>query len=275
MVAQNTSLAAAGIAFYMVWAFFPALALVVVLAASLLDKAQVLAWLSSIRVDLPQSFNVIVTSQLDALAERSRELSTITILAALAVSMWGGMRGARALIAALNLVYQERERRSFWHRQALALGLCVVGGVFVLSALTLIVGLDGISLALDSAGATRLLAPSRWPVLIIAMLLTLSIAYRYGPCRRVAKWRWVTWGAAISATIWVTASSLLAFYAAHYTRLNPILGTLGSVVLFLFWCYLTVLTVLFGAQINAELERHTTEDTSATQSTEPAGTRSR
>src|SRR6185295_9298162 len=99
MVAQNASLAAAGIAFYMVWAFFPALALVVVLAASLLDKAQVLAWLSSIWVDLPQSFNVIVMSQLDALAERSRELSTITILAALAVSMWGGMRGARALIA--------------------------------------------------------------------------------------------------------------------------------------------------------------------------------
>ena len=69
----------------------------------------------------------------------------------------------------------------------------------------------------EAAGAMRLLAPSRWPVLIVAMLLALSVAYRYGPCRRVAKWRWVTWGAAVSATIWVAASSLLAYYAAHRT----------------------------------------------------------
>jgi len=272
MVAQNMSLAAAAIAFYMVWAFFPALAFIVVLAASLLDKAEVLAWLSSVRLDLPDSFNVIVTSQLDAIAERSRQLSVFTILGAFAVSMWGGMRGARALIAALNLVYQERERRRFWHRQALALGLCLVGGAFVLSALALIVGLEAIDLPIDGDAQAKLLAPSRWPVLIVAMLLTLSVAYRYGPCRRVAKWRWVTWGAAVSATIWVAASSLLAYYAAHYTHLNPILGTLGSIVLFLFWCYLTVLTGLFGAQINAELERHTTENTTAPQSDEPDGT---
>ena len=263
MIAQNMSLAAAAIAFYMVWAFFPALALIVVLAASLLNKAQVLAWLSSVRLDLPDSFNIIVTSQLDAIAERSRQLSIVTITAAFAISMWGGMRGARALMAALNLVYQERERRGFWHRQALALALCLVGGGFVLTALALILGLAGIDLPLDSGGPTRLLAPSRWPVLIVAMLFTLSVAYRYGPCRRVAKWRWVTWGAAVSATIWVAASSLLAYYAAHFTHLNPVLGTLGSIVLFLFWCYLTVFTGLFGAQINAELERHTTEDTAA------------
>ena len=263
MIAQNMSLAAAAIAFYMVWAFFPALAFIVVLAASLLNKAQVLGWLSLVRLDLPDSFNIIVTSQLDALAERSRQLSVITILGAFAVSLWGGMRGARALMAALNLVYKERERRRFWHRQALALALCLVGGGFVLSALALILGLAGMEFPEDSSGAMRLLAPSRWPVLIVAMLLALSVAYRYGPCRRVAKWRWVTWGASVSATIWVAASSLLAYYAAHFTHLNPVLGTLGSIVLFLFWCYLTVLTGLFGAQINAELERQTTENTAA------------
>jgi membrane protein len=273
MVEQNTSLAAAAIAFYMIWAFFPALAFIVVLAASLLDKAQVVAWLSSVRLDLPDSFNVIVTSQLDALAERSRQLSMLTISGAFVVSMWGGMRGARALMAALNLVYEERERRTFWHRQALALGLCLVGGAFVLGALAVILGLAGFGLPLGSAATTPLLAPSRWPVLVVAMLLNLSVAYRYGPCRRAAKWRWVTWGAAVSATIWVAASSLLAYYTAHFTHLNPVLGTLGSIVLFLFWCYLTVLTGLFGAHINAELERHTTENTTATPSVQPARTR--
>lgn len=263
MAAQNMSLAAAGIAFYMVWAFFPALALIVVLAALLLGKAQVLAWLSSVRLDLPDSFNIVVMSQLDAIAERSRGLSIMTVLGALAFSLWSGMRGARALIAALNLVYHERERRSFWRRQALAFGLCLVGGAFVLGALTLIVGLAGAGFSITSLTGPVLLAPSRWPVLIVAMMLLLSVAYRYGPCRRVAKWRWVTWGATVSATIWVSGSSLLSYYTAYYTHLNPLLGSLGSIMIFLFWCYLTVLTVLLGAQINTELERHTAEDTSA------------
>jgi membrane protein len=263
IAAQNMSLSAAGIAFYVVCAFFPALAMIVVLAALLLGKAQVLAWLSSVRLDMSESFNITVTSQLDAIAERSRGLSIVTVLGAFAFSLWSGMYGARALIVALNLVYHERERRSFWHRQALALGFCLLGGAFVLGALTLIVGLAGLDFRLASMTGRELLAPTRWPVLIVATLLLLSVAYRYGPCRRVAKWRWVTWGATVSATIWVTGSSLLSYYAAHFAQLNPLLGSLGLVMLFLFWCYLTVLIVLLGAQINAELERHTEKDTGA------------
>jgi membrane protein len=263
MAAQNMSLSAAGIAFYLVWAFFPVLATIVVLAALLLGKAQVLAWLSSVRLDLPDSFNVVVTSQLDVIADRSRRLSIVTVVGAFAFSLWSGMRGARGLITALNLVYGERERRSFWHRQALALGLCLLGGAFVLGALTLILGLAGLDFRLGSLTGPALLTATRWPLLIVATLLLLSVAYRYGPCRRIAKWRWVTWGATISATIWVTGSALLSYYAAHYAQLNPLLGSLGLVMIFLFWCYLTALIVLLGAQINAELERHTDEDTGA------------
>jgi len=261
MAEQNMSLAAAGIAFFIVWALFPALAMLVVFGVLLVGKMQVLAWLSSVRVDLPDEFNRIVVAQLDSIAQRSRGLSIVTVLSALAFSLWSGMRGARALIAALNLVYGEEEHRSFWHRQALAFGLCVLGGAFLVAALTLIVGLAGtVSRSTADAG---LLAPPRWPILIVALMLLLSFAYRYGPSRKAAQWRWVTWGATASATIWVAGSSLLAYYAAHVTRLNPLLGSLGSVVLFLFWSYLTVLAILLGAQINAELERHTTRDTTA------------
>ena len=263
MAAQNMSLTAAGIAFYMLWAFFPALAIIVILVALVLGPGQALAWLSSIRVDLPDSFNTVVTSQLDIIAERSRALSTVTLGGALAFSLWSGMRGARALMAALNRVYQERERRSFWHRQALALGLCLLGGAFVLCTLTLILGLADFESQRSSQRGLMLLAPTRWPVLIVATLLLLSVAYRYGPCRRVAKWRWVTWGAALSATIWVMGSAGLSYYAAHYAQFSALLGSLGLVMVFLFWSYLTALVVLLGAQINAELERHTDADTTA------------
>ena len=126
-------------------------------------------------------------------------------------------------------------------------------------ALTLIVGFAGAGLSLTATSGTALPPPSRWPILVVGMMLLLSVAYRYGPCRRVAKWRWVTWGASASAAIWLAGSALLSLYAAHFTHLNPLLGSLGSVMIFLFWCYLTVLTVLFGAHINAELERHAGE----------------
>lgn len=262
MAKDSTSVAAAGIAFYMVWAFFPAVVVVVVLAARTLGRTEVLAGLAWIRLDVPDTFNAMVVSQLDAIADHSRALSLATLSAALAFASWSGMRGARSLMTALNLVYRQRERRSFWHRQAIASALCVTGGAFVLLALALIVGLAGTDGPTPVAG-NGFLVPSRWPVLIVGMMLLLSVAYRYGPCRRLAKWRWVTWGAAATATIWVLASAALSYYTAHYRHFNPILGSLGSVVIFLFWCYLTVLAALFGAYVNAELERHTSVDSGA------------
>lgn len=87
MAAQNMSLSAAGVAFYLIWAFFPALAIIVVVAALLLGKTEVLDWLSAVRRDLPDSFNVVVTSHLADIAERSRGLSIVTVLGALALSL--------------------------------------------------------------------------------------------------------------------------------------------------------------------------------------------
>jgi membrane protein len=99
------------------------------------------------------------------------------------------------------------------------------------------------------------LAPSRWPFLILLLMISLSVIFRYGPCGPAAKWRWVTWGATTSATIMVVGSFLFSYYAAHYTHFNPLLGSLGAFTIFLLWSYLNVLAVLFGAQVNAELER--------------------
>jgi membrane protein len=270
MVAEEMSVAAAGIAFYLVWAFFPALVVLVVLAALVLGKAEVLAAVSWIRLDLPDTFNALVVNQLDAIAEHSRRVSIATVLGALAFAMWSGMRGARGLMTALNFVYGQEEQRGFWRRQAIAFGLCLLGGLFVLAALALIVGFAGSGLALNAERG--FLAPSRWPALVLMMMFLLSVAYRYGPSRRIAKWRWVTWGATAGATVWVMSSVLLSAYTARFSHLNPLLGSLGSVMIFLFWCYLTVLAILLGAHINAGLERQTTVD-SGSGAARPVGER--
>ena len=137
------------------------------------------------------------------------------------------MRGMRGLIKALNVIYEVEEQRGFWHRQALAFAFCCFGGGFLLIAIGLIVGMPPYISGSESKTAFIILAPSRWPILILALMISLSVLYRYGPSRRAAKWRWVSWGATASATTWVAGSFLFSYYASRYTRLNSLLGSLG------------------------------------------------
>jgi membrane protein len=98
-------------------------------------------------------------------------------------------------------------------------------------------------------------ALSRWPIVIAMVMVSLSALYRYGPSRPTAQWRWVSPGAAASAIVWGAGSLLFSYYTSQFNHLNPLLGSLGAVTLFFLWSYLTVLTVLLGAQVNAEMER--------------------
>ena len=125
----------------------------------------------------------------------------------------------------------------------------------LLLAIGFIVGMPPYAFRKDEQIALTVLAPSRWPVLILLVMISLSVVYRYGPCRPAAKWRWVTWGATASATIVVVGSFFFSYYASQYAHFNPLLGSLGAVTIFLLWSYLNVLAILLGAQINAELER--------------------
>ena len=254
MSAQQMSLIAAGIAYYWIWAFFPALAAMVVFGGVLFGREEILHALSWIRFDLPESFNVVVVGQLESIAREPRGVSVLTLGIAAAIATWSAMRGVRGLIGALNIIYAEKEDRSFWHRHLLAFAFAGFGIVFFLAALTLLLAFRDQPIA-GQASASLFFVPSRWPPLIALVMFWLSVLYRYAPARKKPRWRWVTWGAGVSAVIWIAGTLAVSYYAAQYTRLNPLLGSLGAVVIFLFWSYLNVLTVLLGAQINAEVER--------------------
>ncbi len=255
MADQNMSIIAAGIAFYAVWAFFPALVAAVVLGGLLLGQSEILHLLSLIKIELPEGVDSVVVEQLTAITQHSRRFSSLTLIASLFVAIWSAMRGMRGLIEAMNMVYQEDEKRTFLRRELLAFLLACLGGVFLSVAIILIVAVPIYRSRSDEEIVFVLFAPSRWPILILAIMIALSVLYRYAPSRRKVEWRWVTWGATVSATIWVLGSFLFSYYASQYSHLNPLLGSLGGITIFLFWCYLTVLTILLGAQINAELER--------------------
>src|SRR5207247_7749087 len=120
MAAQNVSIIAAGIAFYAVWAFFPAMVAAVVLGGLLLGQSEILHLLSLIKIELPKGVDALVVEQLTAITRHSRGFSSLTLIGALLFAMWSAMRGMKGLIEALNMVYQGKEKRSFIRLQLLA-----------------------------------------------------------------------------------------------------------------------------------------------------------
>jgi membrane protein len=246
MAEQNMSLAATGIAFFIVWALFPALATLVVFGALLVGRSRCCVALIG-----PRGPARRIQSHRRRAArfhcQRSRGLSIVTVLGALAFSLstpYAAMPSKPPLPSPFHGSRKEPPLSTFQQEGDARVLLSSMTTPLLAGSIWL-GGLVGLAGAVSrSATDPALLAPSRWPILIVAMMLLLSFAYRYGPCRKVAQWRWVTWGATASATIWVAGSSLLSYYAAHVTHLNPLLGSLGSVVLFLFWSYLTVLAIL-------------------------------
>jgi membrane protein len=110
-------------------------------------------------------------------------------------------------------------------------------------------------------GIEKLVAFGRWPVLAFIMLLGLAIVYRYGPDRENPQWRWVSWGAVIATVLWIVASVLFSLYVSQFGDYNKTYGSMGAVIILMTWFLLTAYIFLIGAEINAEMERQTRQDT--------------
>jgi membrane protein len=112
----------------------------------------------------------------------------------------------------------------------------------------------------------------RWPVLLVLVAVALAVIYRYGPSRDEPKWRWITWGSALAALAWLGFSAIFSFYAAHFGSFNKTYGSLGAIIGFMTWMWLSVAVILLGAKLNAETEHQTARD-STEGSPKPLGAR--
>jgi membrane protein len=117
-----------------------------------------------------------------------------------------------------------------------------------------------------------LLRVGRWPAMFLVLTLALAVIYRYGPSRETARWRWVTWGSAVAALLWIGVSGAFSWYAANFGKFNETYGSLGAVIGFMTWLWISAIVILLGAEIDAEMEHQTTRDTTSGAS-KPLGTR--
>ena len=122
-------------------------------------------------------------------------------------------------------------------------------------------------------GQAPIIAFLRWPALFVLIILGLAVLYRYGPSRRVAKWRWISVGSVFAASAWLLVSSLFSWYLGHFADYNATYGALGAVVGMMVWMWLSTIVVLVGAELNSEIEHQTACDTTVGPDAMPLGLR--
>ncbi|KAA0113822.1 YihY/virulence factor BrkB family protein [Methylobacterium sp. P1-11] len=264
---------AGGVAFFALLAIFPALATIVSLYGLFLDPTAIGQHLSLLAGVLPNGVLGLLSEQLVRIARQSPGALSTASLLSLLTAFWSANSGVGALFDALNVIYREREKRSLVRFYATTFLFTLSGIVFILATagvlVVLPIVLNRIGLGALTDTALRVL---RWPALLILVSLSLSLTYRYGPSRREAKWRWVSWGSVVAAVSWVCASVLFSWYVASFDSYNRVYGSLGAGVGFMTWIWLSVVITLLGAELNAEMERQTARD-STTGRPRPLGSR--
>jgi membrane protein len=113
---------------------------------------------------------------------------------------------------------------------------------------------------------------ARWPVMAVLIAVALACIYRYGPSRDEPKWRWISWGSVLAAVGWLVFSAAFSFYAARFGTFNQTYGSLGAVIGFMLWMWLSTTVILLGGKLNAEIEHQRLRD-STEERPEPLGKR--
>lgn len=260
--ADNMSVLAAGVAYYMLFSLFPAITALVSLYGLFNDPATVERQLQSVAGILPQQASDLVLEQLHSVASAPQGGLGVGLAVSVGLALWSASFAIQTLITALNIAYDETERRSMLRFYAVSLGLTLAAIVFVPVALGLVAVLPAVVSVLPLGGTAETLVNwLRWPILAALVMVALAALYRFAPCRATPRWRWVTWGAVIATLVWIAASIGFSVYVRSFADYNATYGSLGAVVILLFWFYITAYVVLLGAELNAEIEHQTARDT--------------
>lgn len=270
---DNISIVAAGVAFYTLLAVFPALAALVMVYGLMSDPAEVSAQLAPLRDVMPEAAFSIMDDQLTSLSQNGAAATRLGLLLTIALAIWSSSKGIKAIFTAINIAYEERESRG-WIRLNLTALVFTAGAIlFVVASIGLIAVLPTALAFIDTSGtlATAVLW-LRWPLIMCIAIVALAVVYRWGPSRTPARFRWITPGAVVAILLWLAGSIGFSYYVENFASYNKTYGSLGAVVILLFWFYLTAYCICLGAELNAELEHQTRRD-STTGNDQPFGSR--
>ncbi|HMD63343.1 MAG TPA: YihY/virulence factor BrkB family protein [Stellaceae bacterium] len=259
-------LVAAGVTFYILLSIFPGIAALFSIYGLFADPADIANHLDALANVAPGGAIDVLREEMTRLASNGGTTLGIGFLVSLAVSLWTTNSGVSAIFDALNIVYEEKETRGTFRFYLTTLTCTLASIVFILLAIAVVVLFPVVLNFIPLPGGTDLLVKiARWPILFVLAAMALAVLYRYGPSRTQPRWRWVTWGSGFATVMWVAASVLFSWYVANFGSYNKTYGSLGAIIGFMTWIWISIIVVLVGAKLDAEMEHQTTRETTGGQ----------
>jgi membrane protein len=247
---------AAALTYYGVLALFPALVALLSIVGLVVNPQKLTSALTAV---VPGSASDALTPVIKQLASNDSAAGFGLVLG-LAGAIWSASGYVGAFTRAANVVYETPEGRKIWKLKPLQLLVTLVGILFaavILATLVLsgpVVDAIGQALGIGETGQT-VWNVIKWPIVLVLLALMIAVLYYATPNVRLRGFKWVSPGAAVAIVVAIVASALFAFYVGNFGSYNKTYGTLAGVIVFLIWFWLINLALLFGIELDAEVER--------------------
>ncbi len=254
-------LVAGGGTFYVLLALVPSLSVLISTYGLLFDPASLADHLNIMSRFMPAAAIDLIRDQLQRLTTQDEATLSFAFLLSLGLAVWSANSGMKGLFEAMNVAYDETEKRGFFRLNAVSLlftlgavigVICMIGVVIVTPIILEFLFLGGFEPLIRIAGFAFLAG---------MLIFGLMLLYRYGPSRKNAGWRWLPVGAVAAVVLVIIVSAAFSFYVSNFADYNATYGSLGAVIGFMTLIWLTLTIVMLGAELNAEIEHQTVIDT--------------
>jgi len=271
---DNVGLVASGVAFYGFFALVSLLGIVVLSYGLFAEPQTVVSNIQTLAALLPRDVAVVIGDQLINAVRTSEQTKGVALIVAFLAALYSGTNGSAALITALNIAYEEKEKRSLLRFYALAIGMTIFAVLVTFTALAATAALAALGRSLPELTGAVLIGGQILGYLLLVLIASALITtlYRFAPSRERAQWRWITPGSLFAAVVWMVLTAAFGFYVSRLTNYTATYGSLGALAALQTWLYLSAYVVVFGAELNSEIEHQTAKD-STTGAPRPMGDR--
>ena len=250
---RHISLIAAGVAFFGMFALFPAIAAIIAIFGLLADPAVVVQQLELMKEIIPADTYALFAAQMGRLLAAQTGTLGFASGLSLMLALWAARAGVAGLMEGLNAIANRPARNGFKQIVvALTLTITLVG-LAIMAMIAVIIAPIVMKFAHIDTNTAWILEGIRWLVALFVLYAALSLLYRFGPNQRGARLRWMTIGAGTAVVLWIGASAGLSFYLGNFGNYNEIYGSIGAVIGMLLWLYITAYLILLGAALNLEV----------------------
>jgi membrane protein len=253
---------AAGVVFYSLLAMFPAVTAGVSLYGLFADARVLSEHLTNIAGIIPAGAVQIVGDQITRIVQTGGARLTLGFIFGLGLALWSANAGMKAMFDALNVIYDEEEKRGFIKLNIVSLTftICAIAVALLLASGVLVAPILFSYFGMDTWGEV-ILAYGRWPLMFLVTLTLFAMLYRFGPSRTAPQWRWLSVGGVLGSVVWLIGSAAFSYYLANFGNYDATYGSLGAAVGLMMWMWLSVIVILLGAELNSEVEHQTAKDT--------------